>query len=101
MKTFAGLTLLEVPRSCDSTVKRRYSPTLCADSPNIIALIGNVVYAALFGWVIGAAYMLASAILWISQVGKPYAHLCRTLASYYFWPFGKYVTVEPFLSTQT
>jgi hypothetical protein len=58
-----------------------------------LALIGNVIYAALFGWIIAAAYMAAAGVLWLSQVGKPYAYMCKKLAGYYLWPFGKYLTV--------
>jgi uncharacterized membrane protein YccF (DUF307 family) len=60
-----------------------------------LAKIGNVIYALLFGWIIAAAYLVAAGILWLSQVGKPYAHMCRKLAGYYLWPFGKYLTVGP------
>ncbi|ELR22217.1 cation exchanger, putative [Acanthamoeba castellanii str. Neff] len=60
---------------------------------NILALIGNIIYAALFGWIIAAAYMAAAGVLWLSQVGKPYAYMCKKLAGYYLWPFGKYLTV--------
>jgi Ca2+:H+ antiporter len=59
---------------------------------NFLAKIGNVIYALLFGWIIAAAYLVAAGILWLSQVGKPYAHMCRKLAGYYLWPFGKYLT---------
>jgi Ca2+:H+ antiporter len=59
---------------------------------NILALIGNIIYAALFGWIIAAAYMAAAGVLWLSQVGKPYAYMCKKLAGYYLWPFGKYLT---------
>jgi len=55
--------------------------------------MGNVLYAALFGWIIAGAYMAAMALLWASGVGRPYAALCHELARYYFWPFGKYLTV--------
>jgi uncharacterized membrane protein YccF (DUF307 family) len=68
------------------------SPHPVHQSNSWLVTVGNFIYAALFGWIIAAAYMIAAGLLWVSQVGKPYAHLCRRLAGYYLWPFGKYLT---------
>ena len=53
--------------------------------------VGNVAYCILFGWWVSSVYFLVGGLLWLSMVGKPYTLFCWDLATYFFWPFGKYV----------
>jgi Ca2+:H+ antiporter len=48
-------------------------------------------WSILFGWWMALFYIVASVVLFVSIVGIPYGKLCWRLASYVFWPFGKYV----------
>eukprot|EP00038_Savillea_parva_P018421 m.23605 g.23605 ORF g.23605 m.23605 type:complete len:783 (+) comp4088_c0_seq2:273-2621(+) len=53
--------------------------------------VGNIVYVALFGWILALAYILMGCVLWLSLVGQGYTQMCWDLGVYMFWPFGKYV----------
>jgi uncharacterized membrane protein YccF (DUF307 family) len=48
-------------------------------------------WVPLFGWWISLIFLLATGLLYLTFVGKPYARLCFKLAKYYLWPFGGYV----------
>jgi Ca2+:H+ antiporter len=56
----------------------------------------NVAWTILFGWWMAIIYVLASIILLIltgifSKIGLGYAKMILSLASYIFWPFGRYI----------
>lgn len=55
--------------------------------------IGNVIYTLLIGWWLAAVYILLGSVLWMTLVAQDYTPLCWDLASYFFWPFGKYVVL--------
>jgi uncharacterized membrane protein YccF (DUF307 family) len=48
-------------------------------------------WVPLFGWWISLIFFIASGLLYLTYIGKPYGRLCRKLGMYYIWPFGKYV----------
>lgn len=55
-------------------------------------LPGNLFWAVLFGWWLGAICIILSTLLWlVPQGGENYSSLVYGLGWYLFWPFGKYV----------
>eukprot|EP01087_Luapelamoeba_hula_P004218 TRINITY_DN1415_c0_g1_i1.p1 TRINITY_DN1415_c0_g1~~TRINITY_DN1415_c0_g1_i1.p1 ORF type:complete len:814 (+),score=122.03 TRINITY_DN1415_c0_g1_i1:218-2659(+) len=53
--------------------------------------VANVLWTAMFGWMLALVYLIGGVLMYITIVGRPYGALCFRLASYYFWPFGKYL----------
>lgn len=51
----------------------------------------NIMWTILFGWWMSFFYVLSAGLLTITVIGLPYAKLCWSLASYFFWPFGKFI----------
>jgi uncharacterized membrane protein YccF (DUF307 family) len=51
----------------------------------------NILWTILFGWWMAFFYVLCAGLLTITVIGLPYARLCWSLASYFFWPFGKFI----------
>jgi Ca2+:H+ antiporter len=54
----------------------------------------NILWTILFGWWMAFFYVLCAGLLTITVIGLPYARLCWSLASYFFWPFGKFIIRE-------
>jgi len=52
---------------------------------------GNILWTLFFGWWLAFVYGIVGSFLYISYFGIPYARWCWKLASYFFWPFGKYI----------
>jgi len=52
--------------------------------------IGNLLYAALFGWWIALLYFAVGILCFVSLICIPHGKLLFSLGFYYFWPFGKY-----------
>ncbi|XP_062608967.1 uncharacterized protein LOC134270739 isoform X2 [Saccostrea cucullata] len=73
--------------------------TLYADVSEVkeltVSTVGfwNILYAVLFGWWIALVYCLVGGLMYITVIGKEYAHFCFRMADYFFWPFGKFVYV--------
>eukprot|EP00118_Oscarella_pearsei_P012354 m.90491 g.90491 ORF g.90491 m.90491 type:complete len:783 (+) comp36650_c0_seq13:547-2895(+) len=62
---------------------------------------GNVLYVFLFGWWLACAYVLVGIAMALTIVAFPHAKFCFQLASYFFWPFGKFVLKIPHSSRKT
>jgi uncharacterized membrane protein YccF (DUF307 family) len=56
-----------------------------------IRTLGNILWIPLFGWWISLVYFLVALFLYATVICAPYGRLCWRLASYYIWPFGKYI----------
>ena len=54
-----------------------------------MALILNVLWVVLGGFVMAVAWFLAGVLAAITIVGLPWARACFTLASFSLWPFGR------------
>eukprot|EP01102_Stenamoeba_stenopodia_P006432 TRINITY_DN1760_c0_g1_i1.p1 TRINITY_DN1760_c0_g1~~TRINITY_DN1760_c0_g1_i1.p1 ORF type:complete len:840 (+),score=175.13 TRINITY_DN1760_c0_g1_i1:317-2836(+) len=52
---------------------------------------GNMMWVVFFGWWLALGYLLLAALCAATYIGMPYAIYARKMASYFFWPFGKYV----------
>ena len=50
-------------------------------------------YTLLIGWWLAAVYIILGSVLWMTLIAQDYTPLCWDLASYFFWPFGKYVVL--------
>lgn len=54
-------------------------------------IVGNVLWALLFGWWMCLIYFVVAVLMAIFIVPLPYAHLCLRMGVYFLWPFDKYV----------
>lgn len=53
--------------------------------------IGNTIYMVCIGSFLYFFYHIIGGLLTISYVGRDHGRLCRELAGYFFWPFGKFI----------
>eukprot|EP01122_Echinamoeba_exundans_P007279 TRINITY_DN2199_c0_g1_i1.p1 TRINITY_DN2199_c0_g1~~TRINITY_DN2199_c0_g1_i1.p1 ORF type:complete len:637 (-),score=100.40 TRINITY_DN2199_c0_g1_i1:45-1955(-) len=56
-----------------------------------IRTLGNILWIPFFGWWISLVYFVVALLLYATVICAPYGRLCWRLASYYIWPFGKYI----------
>lgn len=55
----------------------------------MLALIGNILWFILGGFVMGLAWWLIGILAFISIIGIPWARACFVIGSFSFFPFGK------------
>lgn len=53
--------------------------------------IGNKLWLILFGWWVALLHALLGVFMCITVIGIPYGKFAFRLASYWLWPFGRYV----------
>jgi len=78
-------------------------PTNLIPSETLIN-VGNIIWWLFFGTWLAATYYVIGFIMLLTCVGKEYKTLCWHLASYYLWPFGKFLVsdrTEQQLTTST
>eukprot|EP00041_Stephanoeca_diplocostata_P027848 m.774968 g.774968 ORF g.774968 m.774968 type:complete len:922 (+) comp23258_c1_seq5:475-3240(+) len=102
MKKWKGTLTRRPLEERSETVRSLYAPVLTRypvdgasgvrrSSLSPYLSVGNVLYVIFFGWWLAAAYLLLGFILWLTLICQDYTHLCWDLASYFLWPFGKYM----------
>ncbi|XP_013395905.1 putative cation exchanger C521.04c [Lingula anatina] len=53
----------------------------------------NFLYVILLGWWIALLYCIVGCLMLFTIIGRKYAFFCWKMAGYFFWPFGKFVSM--------
>lgn len=53
--------------------------------------VSNILYTILIGWWLALLYCLVGCLMFVTFLGRDYGRMCFRLATYFFWPFGKFV----------